>query len=223
MSANDGKGTAAGGGPAAGGTELAGRLGLGTPPAGGDGTAAAEGGPRRKGPFFCGDIDMRIARDGTWFYLGTPIGRHALVKLFSTVLHRDADGDYWLETPVEKCRIQVEDAAYIVTAMRVEGTGRDARIVFTTNVEAEVPLDDAHPLVLRPRPDSGDLAPYLTVGRGLEALLGRAVYYQLVDLADIRRHPDTGAEVLAVESAGMTHYLGSPEFEDDRIAAGAGR
>lgn len=190
-----------------GGADLAGRLGLGNSAPG------ARPAEQRRGPFFCGDIDMRIARDGTWFYQGTPIGRMPLVKLFSTVLHRDQDGDYWLETPVEKCRIQVEDAAYIVTAMRIEGEGDDARIIFRTNVDAEVPLDADHPLVLRPRPESGDPAPYLAVGRGLEALLSRSVYYELVNIADLAISPETGEELLAVKSAGLTHYLGSPDIE----------
>ncbi|MDP6951921.1 MAG: DUF1285 domain-containing protein, partial [Alphaproteobacteria bacterium] len=81
----------------------------------------------------CGDIDIRIGRDGTWFYHGSPIGRKPLVRLFASVLRREADGDYWLVTPVERARIRVDDAPFLAVAMAVHGSGRDQRLEFHSN------------------------------------------------------------------------------------------
>lgn len=158
-------------------------------------------------PFFCGDIDMRIARDGTWFYQGTPIGRRELVKLFSTVLKRDDRGDFWLETPVEKCRIEVEDAPFVVTSMSVAGEGREQEVRFATNIDTEVVVGDDHPLEIAPRPDSGDPAPYVTLRPGIKALLGRAVYYELVEHG-VEEHID-GKEKFGIWSKGRFFVMGS--------------
>src|SRR5690606_30609226 len=97
-------------------------------------------------PPFCGDLDMRIARDGTWFYMGTPIGRERLVRLFSTVLRHDEDGKYYLVTPVEKVGITVDDAPFLAVAMKVEGQGREQQLTFTTNVGDEAAAGPDHPL-----------------------------------------------------------------------------
>ncbi|MDP6474484.1 MAG: DUF1285 domain-containing protein [Alphaproteobacteria bacterium] len=129
----------------------------------------------------CGDIDIRIAADGTWFHEGGPIGRKELVKLFASVLERDEAGDYWLVTPVERARIRVDDAPFVAVALDVTGKGRDQCLTFRTNIDAEVMADSAHPLEFRPRP-GGEPAPYLSLGGGLYALAARAVYYQLVEL-----------------------------------------
>ena len=132
---------------------------------------------------FCGDIDMRIARDGTWFYHGSPIGRKQLVKLFSTVLTRDSSGDYWLETPVEKCRIQVEDAPFLAVEMSVEGSGVNQRLQFRTNVDDNVIAGAAHPIRVAIDPVTEEPSPYVLVRGALEALIARAVFYDLVELA----------------------------------------
>ena len=129
-------------------------------------------------------FNIKIASDGRWFHEGGEIHRKALVKLFSTVLKRDSDGVFWLETPVEKGRIEVEDAPFIATALTVERADdaqldRDATLYFTTNVDDHVPLDTAHPLHMLPSPDGSGLRPYIEVRDGLFAKLSRPVYYEL--------------------------------------------
>ena len=134
--------------------------------------------PRRAN---CGRIDMRIARDGRWFYHGTPIGRQEMVRLFASVLTRRSDGSYWLVTPAEEGEIAVEDAPFLAVEMAAEGEGRAARLSFRTNVDDWVPLDSLHPLrVDLDRPGS---PPYILVREGLEARLARPVYYHLAELA----------------------------------------
>ena len=133
-------------------------------------------------PAHCGDIDIRIARDGTWFHQGTPIGRHELVRLFSTILRKDPDG-FHLVTPAEKMRIVVEDAPFLAVLLRVEGEGRDQRLIFTTNVGDETIAGRDNPVRVETNPASGEPAPYVHVRRGLEAKIARAVFYQLADLA----------------------------------------
>ena len=135
-------------------------------------------------PPFCGDIDMRIARDGTWYYLGTPIGRKRLVRLFSTVLRRD-DDSYFLVTPVEKIGIQVDDAPFVAVAMRVEGEGRTQKLTFTTNVEDEVTADAEHPIRFVINPETEEPSPYVLVRARLEALISRAVFYDLVERGEV--------------------------------------
>lgn len=141
--------------------------------------AKASGG--RPPQTICGDLDMRIARDGTWFYHGSPIGRKELVRLFSTVLKREEDGTYWLETPVEKGRVEVEDAPFLAVEMEAEGDGRNRSLRFRTNVDDWVTLDDEHPLRVEHDPETGEPSPYIHVRKGLEARLNRAVYYELVE------------------------------------------
>jgi len=133
-------------------------------------------------PAHCGDIDIRIARDGTWFHEGTPIGRKELVRLFSTLLRKDADG-FHLVTPAEKMRITVEDAPFLAVLLRVEGEGRSQHLVFTTNVGDETVAGPANPIRVETDPETAEPAPYVHVRRGLEAKIARAVFYQLADLA----------------------------------------
>jgi hypothetical protein len=154
----------------------------------------------------CGDIDIRIARDGTWFYHGSPIGRKPLVKLFAGVLHRDAAGDYWLETPVEKCRIRVDDAPFTAIEMIVDGVGSKQCLSFRTNVDEIVTADSAHPLRITIDPETGEPAPYVMVRDGLEALIVRAVYYDLVELG-VEESRD-GTVVFGLWSAGTFFALG---------------
>jgi hypothetical protein len=132
-------------------------------------------------PPFCGDLDMEIRRDGTWFYLGTPIGRHALVKLFSSIIRRDGD-DYFLVTPVEKVGIRVVDAPFVAVDANASGTGRDQSIRFTTNVEDEVTAGPDHPIRVTRDPETGEPSPYVLIRANLEALIDRKTFYRLIDL-----------------------------------------
>lgn len=153
-------------------------------------------------PAHCGDIDIRIARDGTWFHNGTPFARHALVRLFSTILRKDPDG-FHLVTPAEKLRIKVEDAPFLAVLLRSEGTGPTQRLIFTTNVGDEVEVDPEHAIRVDVDPVTQAPSPYVHVRRGLEARLSRSVFYQLVDLAQSDRHG-----VLGVYSNGHRFILG---------------
>lgn len=128
-------------------------------------------------PPFCGDIDMRIARDGTWFYMGTPIGREALVKLFSTIIRRDGD-DYFLVTPVEKVGITVDDAPFVAIDFDPKGDGLE----FTTNVGDKVVASADNPIRVVRDAETGEPSPYILVRRNLEALIDRKSFYRLVDL-----------------------------------------
>lgn len=130
-------------------------------------------------PPFCGDLDMRIAADGTWFYQGTPIGRPALVRLFASVLKREGDR-YFLVTPVEKAGIVVEDAPFLAVELQVEPAATGDVLHFRTNVDDWVACDADHGLRFDPQPATGGLTPYLHVRRGLWAKVGRPVFYELV-------------------------------------------
>lgn len=133
-------------------------------------------------PPFCGDIDMRIARDGSWHYLGTPIGRPAMVRLFSTILRRDGD-DYFLVTPVEKVGIRVDDAPFVAVEMEVEGAGEGQVLHLRTSVEDWVAAGAEHPMRFVLDPQSGEPSPYVHVRANLEALIHRNLFYRLVELA----------------------------------------
>lgn len=136
-------------------------------------------------PPFCGDLDLRIARDGSWHYLGSPIGRQALVRLFATVLRHDTDGDFYLVTPVEKVRIRVDDAPFVAVALEVDGEDEQRRLTFVTNVGDRVTADAAHPLRVEFTAD-GEPAPYVRVRDRLDALVSRAVYFELAELGSAR-------------------------------------
>src|SRR5215469_8404949 len=137
----------------------------------------------KRPPLHLGDLEMRIAHDGTWFYRGSPINRLALVKLFASVLRRETDGGYWLVTPAERGRIAVEDAPFIAVAVEREGEGRDQRLIFRTNLDQIVTAGPEHPLRVETAAD-GTPAPYILVRPGLEARLARSVFYELVELAE---------------------------------------
>jgi hypothetical protein len=139
----------------------------------------------RWNPTHCGNSDMRIARDGTWFHQGSPIGRIEMVRLFATILRREPDGGYVLVTPVEKLDIAVEDAPFVAVEMKAEGQGRDARLAFRLNTGELVDAGAGHPLRFEQTADGP--RPYLhvrgAIGAGLEALVARPVYYELAQLA----------------------------------------
>jgi uncharacterized protein len=137
-------------------------------------------------PPYCGDIGMAIKADGTWFYQGSPIGRKPMVRMFSRILRRDADGKYYLVTPVEKVDVAVADAPFLAVEMEVSGEGRDRRLTFRTNVDDIVTAGPDNPLRFVEEAGSGGLKPYLRVRGRLDALVTRAVYYDLVDLAEER-------------------------------------
>ncbi|GLQ05729.1 DUF1285 domain-containing protein [Sneathiella chinensis] len=134
-------------------------------------------------PDFCGDLDIRIARDGTWYYLGSPIGRKPLVKLFSSVLRLDEDERYYLVTPVEKIGITVDDVPFNAVEMFWEGEGRDQVLSFRTHVDEFVVADKDHPIRLTIDEDTQEPSPYILVRNNLEALIGRSVFYDLIELA----------------------------------------
>ena len=136
-------------------------------------------------PAHCGEIDIVIRRDGLWFHEGTPIGREALVRLFSTVLRRDPDG-FHLVTPVEKMKITVEDAPFI--AVRVDRVVEALR--FVTNVGDEVEAGPENEIRVEMNPKTGEPRPYLHVRRGLEARIRRPVFYELVEMAEERDTPE---------------------------------
>lgn len=157
-------------------------------------------------PSLSGDLDIRIARDGTWFYLGSPIARLGLVRLFAGILRRDPDGEYWLVTPVEKVRIRVDDAPFVAVGMEVEGTGRDQRLKFRTNIGDETVADAEHPIRVETDPRTRQPAPYVLVRDRLEALIARSVFYDLAALAE-----EDGDGVFGVWSAGCFFPLGEAE------------
>lgn len=156
-------------------------------------------------PAFCGDIDMRIARDGTWFYQGTPIGRKPMVRLFSTIMRRDGD-QYFLVTPVEKVGIKVDDAPFVAVRLDVRGKGEDQVLVFVTNVDDEVEAGGDHPLRVVIDPLTQEPSPYVHVRANLEALIHRNVFYQLVELAV--PHSIDGQSWLGVWSRGEFFPIG---------------
>jgi uncharacterized protein len=155
----------------------------------------------RWNPEFCGDLDMEIRADGTWFYLGTPIGRMPLVRLFSTVLRKDEDGKTYLVTPVEKVGIRVEDAPFIAVEVNIAGRGHDRVMTFRTNVGDVVEAGPEHRLRFEDEPDTGGLKPYLHVRGRLEALVARPVMYELVEHGE--EIEIDGVRVFAVRSRGV--------------------
>lgn len=158
-------------------------------------------------PPYCGDIGMEIRRDGTWMYQGSPIGRAALVKLFASILRKDADGRTYLVTPAEKVDVRVEDAPFLAVEMAVVGEGRAQRLTFRTNVDDVVTVDAEHPLRFEASEPDGGLKPYVLVRGRLEALCTRAVYSELVELAVAG---DDGGEEVGVWSGGLWWGLRHP-------------
>src|SRR5712692_4630070 len=140
------------------------------------GLSAGKSQPRQGGqpgaaarpPTLLGDLPMRIARDGSWFYQGSLIARLPLVKLFASVLRREEDGEYWLVTPAERGRVAVEDVPFVAVAVRAEGAGRGQRLIFRSNLDEEAVADAAHPLRVVAEPASGATIPYILIRDRLE-------------------------------------------------------
>jgi hypothetical protein len=154
----------------------------------------------------CGEIPIRIARDGTWFYHGSPIGRKALVRLFASVLRRRDDGAFELATPIERGTIEVDDAPFVAVLCEASGAGRAQRLAFTTNLDETVVAGPDHPIRVAGAPEAP--APYLAVRPGLEARIARSVYYQLAELG--REEERDGRAVFGVWSDGAFFPLAPP-------------
>lgn len=164
----------------------------------------------------CGDFDIRIGRDGTWYYKGTPINRLPLVKLFASVLRREPDGSHWLVTPVERGAILVEDAAFVAVDVDrsppdAPADAEDVELIFRTNLDETVVAGAEHPVRVEIDADSGEPAPYIEVRSGLEALINRATFYRLVEMAVERDDPADGRRMLGVWSKRRFFRLGSTD------------
>ena len=147
----------------------------------------------------CGDLDMRIARDGTWFYLGMPIGRPELVRLFSTILRKDGDR-YVLVTPVEKVGIAVDDAPFVAVDFTVTGEGKTQALTFVTKLGDEASAGSEHPIRVERDPATGEPSPYVHVRASLEALIDRKSFYRLVEIG--AHHESDGASWFGLWSGG---------------------
>lgn len=180
--------------------------------------AGTQGGPppvERWNPPDCGKLDIRIARDGTWFYLGTPIGREALVRLFASVLRRDPDGLTYLVTPVEKIEITVDDVPFIGVELHASGEGRDQVLTVRTNVGDVVTVDADHPLRFEKADDTDGMQPYVLVRGRLEARLSRPLLYELADLGGPETHD--GALWFGIWSSGLFFPM-MPQSELERLS-----
>lgn len=160
-------------------------------------------------PDLLGDMDLVIRRDGQWIYRGEPLTREAIVRLFSTILRREDDGEYYLVTPVEKWRIQVEDAPLLAHSLSVEGSGDAQRVLLTTNVGEVLTIGDEHPLEVGQYPDSGEPRPVIHVRHGIEARLVTAAFYDLAELVTEREID--GMTVYGVMSSGKFWKVGQGE------------
>ena len=166
------------------------------------------------GPMLCGDIDMRIDRNGIWYYHGSPIGRQELVKLFASVLKRDESGDFWLITPVEKARIQVEDAPFLAVELFIEEPGPHQKLTVRTNIDETVTISTEHPLEVEFDPKTAEPAPYVKLREGIRARLSRPVYYELVELGVEAPHND---EIYyGIWSSNSFFPLGKLQTDDER-------
>lgn len=163
-------------------------------------------------PPLSGAIDIRIARNGTWYHEGQPIQRDRLVQLFASILRCDEDGQYYLVTPVEKWRIRVDDAPFLAVRLDATGTGQDRSLTFTTNIGDIVTADAAHPLTVEYRTPDGEPAPYVHIRGRLRALLSRAVFVELAELAEERF--SAAGHAYGVWSQGQFFRLG--QLDDER-------
>jgi hypothetical protein len=162
--------------------------------------------PSLRQPIDCGHFEIRIGRDGTWYYRESPIARLPLVRLFSTVLRREADGSFWLQTPAERGRITVDDAPFVAVEVTRHGEGREQELIFRTNIDETVAADAEHPLRIVIAPETAEPSPYVLVRNGLEARLSRPVFYELVELGREERVGDT--TLFGVWSKGRFFPLG---------------
>ena len=158
-------------------------------------------------PPYCGEMDIRIARDGTWFHQGSPIRRRSMVKLFASILRLDPDDYYYLVTPVEKVRITVDDCPFVATLLEAKGNGREQELQFTTNIEETVVADKAHQIRVTEDTETAEPHPVVHIRSGLNALINRNVFYRLVELAETRK--ESSETISGVWSGGQFFELGS--------------
>jgi hypothetical protein len=177
-------------------------------PAASSAPGLSSGRPAPPGPAICGDIDLKSAADGTWYYHGSPIDRKELVRLFARVRARAADGSFWLVTPVEKARIRVEDAPFLGVELAHEGIGANQTLRLRTNVDDWVVIGPDHPLRIACDPGGAGPKPYVAVRPGLDALIARSVYYELAGLAV--KGTVAGGAAMGIWSAGQFFSLEQP-------------
>ncbi|HEY9081407.1 DUF1285 domain-containing protein [Magnetovibrio sp.] len=161
---------------------------------------------------YCGELDIRIDRAGKWYYNGSPIGRKVMVGLFASLLMRAKDGVYWLVSPTEMGRIDVEDAPFVITHMSTKNQGEDQTIEFCTNVDISVTVSEDCPILMKPSPLTGEMTPYVVMPGNIDARIERAVYYDLVDLGVIMDFGDE--EIFGVWSSCSFFPLGSLQDTD---------
>jgi len=161
-------------------------------------------------PKHCGEIDIRIASDGTWYHEGTAIKRQPLVKLFASVLRKESDGAFYLVTPVEKMRIQVDDAPFLAHTLEVTQDGDQQALVFTTNIDERIVVDQTHPIRIESNPDTQEPRPYIVIHNNLEALISRNAYMDLINMGQLEMRD--GVEHLVVHSQGVIFSLGHTHF-----------
>ena len=178
----------------------------------GSGNSLEIGREPRRHPHDLGDLGMTIARDGVWYYRGSAIGRLPLVKLFASVLRRHHDGSYWLVTPAERGRIDVEDAPFLAVELTLAGDGHSRQLIFRTNLDEIVTAGPDHPLRVETAAN-GEPKPYILVRDGLEARLARPVFYELVDLAATEEI--AGERQFGVWSSGSFFRLGDPVEDEE--------
>lgn len=164
-------------------------------------------------PPYCGEIDMRIASDGRWYHEGSPIGRLTMVQLFSSILRRDDDGHYYLVTPVERVRISVDDCPFVAQTLDVVGEGADQQLRFTLNTQDQVVAGPDNRITVT-LDDDGQPHPIIHVRHGLNALISRSVFYQLVDLAHIEVAPEknSDSEIKQEKSNSLVVFSGAEKF-----------
>jgi len=156
---------------------------------------------------YCGELDIRIDRAGKWYYNGTQIARKVMVSLFASLLMRGKDGAYWLVSPTEMGRIDVEDAPFVITQMSTINEGEDQTIQFSTNVDISVTISEDNPILMKPSPLTGEMTPYVVMPGNIDARIERSVYYELVELGAVMDLGDE--EIFGVWSACSFFPLGS--------------
>jgi len=157
-------------------------------------------------PPICENVEMRIDREGRWFFMNSPIGRKRMVKLFSKVLRLDDDGEYYLVTPVEKIRIEVEERPFLIIDYQLSTENKRQLISFETNTGDMFLLDKEHPITVSTNPKTGEPKPYVLVRSNLEGLISRNIYYKLVDLSDIKKENDEN--IFLLKSNNQTFEIG---------------
>tara|TARA_B100001123_G_scaffold220100_1_gene248296 strand:- start:2493 stop:3068 length:576 start_codon:yes stop_codon:yes gene_type:complete len=167
--------------------------------------------PNSRVPIELGNLEIKISRDGSWYYQGSVIARKSLVKLFASVLTRDSDGFYYLVTPAERGRIEIEDAPFVAVSLFCEGSGKSQKLTFETNLGEKVTADSDHPIRVAYHASNGEPSPYILVRNKLEALIARSVYYDLVEHGE---ESASDCRVYGVWSCGLFFPLGNVDRDE---------